>query len=136
MKKNGKHYIKEDQLEQQIMQNVYGFEAKKTSMTVLKLGLIVTLSLNLVIIFGILTYNILKEQQTLALLELFNEDPSIIKENFMEVLTTFYVEAPHLLMLLVLLFLLIFWGTVFVIIRNYKKIRRKLLAIKMYFNKK
>ncbi len=126
----------EEELEKNIVKNVYGYEAKRTYKTVFTVWAIFMVAQFLIVILGSYIYQILKEQQTLDLLQLFTEDIDIIKENIADVAYTMYVESPQVLLLLFIILLLTVFGIIIFVIKNFKKIKNRFGAIKKFYAKK
>jgi hypothetical protein len=122
-------------LEKNILKKVYKYEAKKTYKTILILWAIFFLAQFLIFILGSTLYHVLKQQETLDLLDLFNENFEIIKENFFDVLYVFYVESPHFLLFAFISVLLGLLATLFFGIKNFRKIKKRLSAINKFFEK-
>ena len=72
---------------------------------------------------------LLKEQQTLDLLELFNEDAEIIKNYFWETAITFFDETPKTNLILILIFITLILFLILLILQNYKKVVNKLTSL-------
>jgi hypothetical protein len=121
-------------LEKRIIKQVYRFELKRTSLTIFRYILSVTLLILGVIMLTIAFLQVLAQQQTLAMLELFREDISIIKEQFSDVLATFWFETPKLLMMSIVVLFVLLVFIIFLGIGNWKKLRHRVVAIKKFFN--
>lgn len=124
----------EEKMEKDIIQHIYAFESKRTgrnifsfSLTIILLALLITISANL-------AYEILNEQQTLVLLQVFQEDIEIIKENFVNIIDTFWEESPQILLFLLFFFIMAFLTTLYFIAANFKKIKNRIISIKKFFN--
>lgn len=120
-------------LEKKILKKVYSFETKQTlSQLILRLLLMVSLT-TIAILFVTIVMDELREQQTLDMLEIFNENYVIIKENIMEVLTTFFQELPMIETLFIALIVFIFLVLFLKFILNFTKIKNKIQAIIKYW---
>jgi hypothetical protein len=129
--------VEEEQpFEKDILKKVYKYEAKKTYKTILTLWIIFIIAQFLIVIIGSSLYDTLKQQQTLDLLQLFNEDFEVIRDNIADVLYAFYIESPLLLTLLFGIVLITFFGIIFFVIKNFRKIKNRLASINKYFSKK
>ena len=113
-------------LEQKIIKKVYLTETKNYVGKILLFFAVAAVGL----LFGIILYNQLVEQRTLDMLQIFQEDGSVIRMYLGQVLSDVYYETPKIPLFLslfsvvfVIIFLLIF-------IRNFgriKKVTRSLL---------
>ena len=77
--------------------------------------------------------NILSEQQTLDLLDLFKEDFEIISDNLADVLYTFYLEMPLELTLILIVSIILLLTTLIFFIRNFGRIKKKFIAVRKHF---
>ncbi len=121
-------------LEKRIIKQVYRFELKRTSLAIFRYVLSVTLLIVGVVMLTIAFLQVLAQQQTLAMLELFREDISIIKEQFSDVLATFWFETPKLLMIFIVILFVLLVFTIFLVLGNWKKLRNRVVSIKKFFN--
>lgn len=122
-------------LEKTILKKIYGFEAKRTIVEVIfRIG-----SLILVITTGIVVASALikqlVEQQTLDLLQLFQEDVEIIKQYLGDVLDTFYQELPKNEVILTVILLVVFIFFLLLFIKNFEKMSNRIKALKKYWLK-
>lgn len=132
MKKNNS--IKtEEAIEKEIIQNIYTFESKRTMRNIFFFAALIIALVLLILLSAELTYEILNEQQTLALLQVFQEDLEIIKENFGNILDTFWQESPQFLLFLLFFFIMAFLTTLYLIAVNFKKIKNRIISAKKYF---
>lgn len=136
MKKVIKPTEKEQPFEKEILKNVYKYEAKRTYKMILTIWIIFIVAQFLIVITGSALYDILKQQQTLDLLQIFNENFEVIRDNIGDVLYTFYVESPQLLVLLFGVVLLTFFGIILFVIKNFRKIKNRISSMNNYFSKK
>src|SRR5690348_16125172 len=113
----------EGQFEKEILKDVYKYEAKRTYKLILTLWIIFILAQFLIVIIGSSIYDTLKQQQTLDVLQIFGEDFEVIKANLGNVVSTLYTESPQLLVLLFGIVLAIFFGIIFFVIKNFRKIK-------------
>ncbi len=122
-------------LENSIIDNIYRMEYKRTILRVLKY-IISFLILFLTSIFvGISIFNILSEQKTFDLLELFRENMEIITGNLPEVISTFITELPAELTITFVIFIILTLLTLFLIIHNFEKIKNRIKSINKYYYK-
>ncbi len=122
-------------LENSIIDNIYRMEFKRTILRVLKY-FISFLFLFLTSIFvGISIFNILSEQKTFDILELFREDMEIITNNLPEVLSTFITELPADLTIAFVIFIILTLITLILIIINFEKIKNRIKSINKHYYK-
>ncbi len=133
MKKNKQE---EESLEKIILKKVYGYEAKRTYKTIFILWAAFFVAQFLIVLISSSIYSILKDQQTLDLLQIFNEDFEIIRENIIDVLYAFYTESPQLLLSLFIILVLTVFGIIFFVIKNFRKIKNRLKSVNTFFSKK
>lgn len=136
MKTINKHNDKEQPLEKEILKKVYKYEAKRTYKMILTLWMGFIFVQFFIVITASALYQTLREQQTLDLLQLFGENIEVIKDNIADVLYTFYIESPQLLLFIFIILLLTIFGIIFFVIKNFKKIKNRLTSINNYFSKK
>ena len=123
-------------LEKKILKKVYRFETKRTLKEIF-LKSIAFIFLGLAIfIFSNIFYEILKEQKTFDLLEIFTEDFEVMKKYFFDNVSLIFFELPKVLLvvLLILLSLLIF--LLLTLMKNYKKIKNKIKSLLKYWREK
>lgn len=120
-------------LEKKILNKVYSFETKQT-LSQLFLRLLVMASLTMAgILFVTIVADELREQQTLDMLEIFNENYVIIRENIMEVTATFFQELPMIETLFTVVIIVIFLVLFLKFILNFAKIKNKIQSIIKYW---
>ncbi len=120
-------------LEKKIIKKIYSFETKKTLLEIVfRTGLIIVVGF-IGIFYLIKVVQQLVEQQTLDVLELFQEDVEIIRNYAKEVLETVYQEFPKYEFVLSLLMFVVGLFFAFLLIKNFKKIKNKLFALKKYW---
>lgn len=122
-------------LEKSIIKKVYRLESKRTSLTIVKFLFFFCLITGLLLFAAVTTFNILQEQQTLDLLELFNQDWEIIRNYFFEVASVFYEEMPKNFFALSLLALLAFLVIFILLVKNARKIKNRLNSLHQYQRK-
>ena len=77
----------------------------------------------------------LAEQQTLDLLQLFQEDIETIRMYIGEIMYTLFEELPKFETVSVLILLIISVTLILISIKNFGKIKNKILALKKYWLK-
>lgn len=123
------------QLEEKILNRVYRFETKKTlSELIIRVGTII-IAIFATASFGIFVFQQLQEQQTLDLLQIFQEDVDTARMYIGEVASTLYQETPkqEFLIFVVALMCVIVFGLLFV--KNFEKMRKRVLSILRYWLK-
>jgi hypothetical protein len=126
----------EQPFEKEILKKVYKYEAKRTYKMILTLWIGFILVQFFIVITASALYQTLNQQQTLDLFQLFGEDFDVIRENIIDVLYTFYVESPQLLLFFFILLLLAIFGIILFVIKNFRRIKNRLSSINTFFSKK
>lgn len=122
-------------LEEKIIRKVYKIETKSTFIKLLTTTIIVLGSISVGAFLAVSVYSQLVEQQTFDLLDIFQEDISVIKQYIADVLYTFYLETPKLTLLLSLGGLAIGLIGVTISLRNFGRIKNKVLSIRKYWER-
>ena len=123
----------EEKMEKDIIQSIYQFESKRTTRNIFFFAFIIVALLFLITFFANLAYEILKEQQTLDLLSVFQEDFEVIQNNIGDIIDTFWEESPQTLLFLLFFFIMAFLTTLYLITANFKKIKNRIFSAKKYF---
>lgn len=117
-------------LEDKILDKVYTYETKNIA----KKGIAFFLILILTTITGILLITQLAYQGTFDLLQIFQEDSEVIRENIRQVLIDIWHEMPQE-SFYPFLFLLILLGIgLVIIIRNFTVIKKKMRSLITYWH--
>ena len=117
------------QLERKIIKGVYFFETRQTLLQlIIRLLAIISFSLG-GILLGVIIVQELRQQQTLDIFEIFFEDLIIIRENIGEVITTFFLEAPVVEIVLVIFALIATSFLVLKFIQNFSRVKNKVNSI-------
>lgn len=116
-------------LENKIIEKIYRIEKKSTVLTVLKYLFFISIFLSLVIFFVSSTLSILKDQQTLDLLDLFNENIDVIQKYLSEVISTLIEEMPKFYIFASIFFIIFLSLTIFFLSKSFKKIKNKIFSI-------
>ncbi len=122
-----------NKLENTILDKIYKFESKKTAQFLsIRLGLFL---LFLIVSIGLVisVINQLVEQQTLDLLQIFQEDVATIKLYIIDVVGTMFEEFPKLQTAAIIGALLICLVIILTFIKNFGKIRNKLKILLDYW---
>ncbi len=122
-------------LEKKILKKVYSFETKRTiTEIILRIGsILVVIAAGTVVVVSLLRQLI--EQQTLDMLEIFQEDKEIIKQYLSDVLNTFYQELPKNETIWVIILFIFFILLILFFIKNFEKINNRIKALKIYWFK-
>lgn len=120
-------------LEDKILKKVYQFEANRTLFLIsLELVSILLLVLALVV-FGQVIIEILVEQKTLDLFQLFGEDFEAIRRYFFDTVYILYLEVPKILLLFWLLFLASLSFLTLTLVKNFSKIKNRVVSLLKYW---
>lgn len=120
-------------LEEKILKKVYRFEAKRT-LSEISLKSIAFIFLGLAIfIFGSILYEILKEQKTFDLFEIFSEDFEVIKKYFFDNVSLIFFEMPKALLIIIFFLISFFIFLLLTMIKNFKKIKNRVKSLLKYF---
>lgn len=122
-------------LENKIVKKIYGFETKKTLIPFLiKAGAIVFFGLT-GFAMVLLVIQELVQEQTFDLLQLFQEDFSVIRENIGNVLSVFFQEVSWDRLILAVIILSITVYLIIKLFRNLRTVKNKLRSIiKFWFS--
>lgn len=125
--------MKNKYFQKNIINSIYRYEARRTSLTIIKYTFLILLFLfiSLFTLFAIIS--IFQQAYTFDLLGLFNEDFEIIKDNFKDVVFVFYEEMPKTLMFLLFITLLLFSVVLYFLIKNFSKIKNRMISLRKYF---
>lgn len=123
-------------LERKILKEVYSFESKQTLLKiVLRLTAILSFTSGVVLLIGVIMETLVK-QQTLDLLEIFQEDFETIRENIWNVLVTFFQEAPILEIFIVVLISFLTIVLLLHLVLNFTRIKNKLIWLIRFLSEK
>jgi hypothetical protein len=122
-------------LEDKIIKKIYRIETEKTFGQIISEAiLIVLITLSSIFIFSIIV-EILNEQTSFDLFDFLRDDLEIIKDNFFNNFLLFIQELPlPLIYILIGLLLLLIW-LLFVSVKNFNKIKNKLVSIYKFWFK-
>lgn len=121
---------KKQALDKEIISGVYDFEKKRTISGVIRYIFFILLFSIITISCLVITYSILKEQQTLDLLDLFFEDKEIIAQYLGDVLNIFYIEMPKKWVLILLISVLLLCVSLFIILKKSSVIKNRLQTLR------
>ncbi len=78
--------------------------------------------------------NVLVRQQTLDVLQLFQEDQAVIRQYFGEVVNTLYIESPKLEIVSTLVLVCVVAVSVVLFLQNFERIKNKVQALKKFWS--
>ena|SRR5258708_27852189 len=119
--------MKKNDLTRRIMDQVVGFEKRRSQFWLIRLIFVLITVLGLGGFFLYLTISILVEQKSFDLLNLFGEEFEIIKDYWKDTLITFIEEIPPEKIILGIVFILI---AIIILVKYRKKIRLVLTKLK------
>ncbi len=120
-------------LEKQIVNKMYSFETKKTLLEIMIRTGVVLIATIFGMYFLMVVIRQLIEQRTLDVLELFQEDAEIIRNYAREAFETIYQEFPKYEFALSIFMFLVGLFFILLFLKNFKKIKNKLFALKKYW---
>lgn len=123
-------------LSEKIVDSVFRYEARRTRLIVARYITGFIILAVLIFISALAIWNILVEQQTFDLLQLFEEDWETVKDNIQEVLDTFLAEIPQGISALFFFFIALLILFFLSLKNNYSKIAKRLHSIREYFTKR
>ncbi len=120
-------------LEDRIVKKIFVMETKRTlTEIVIRTAMIIVLALlSVFLVSDIIT--ILVEQQTLDILQLFQEKREVIQKYFGEVMSTLYIEMPKVEIAVTVIIFVLVISCVLLFVKHYKKIKNKVSALKNYW---
>lgn len=122
-------------LEEKILKKVYQFEIKRTATEIVLKGLAFIFLGLAVFLFGSIFYEIIKEQKTFDLLEIFTEDFEVVKKYFFDNISLFFFELPKVLLIILSIFASLFIFLVLRVVKNFRKIKNKVKSLLKYRKK-
>ncbi len=112
-------------LEQKIIQNIYLTETKNYIGKILLFAVVAAVGL----LFGTILYNQLIEQRTLDMLQIFQEDGSVIRIYLSQVLSDVYYETPKIPLYLSLFSVIFIIILLLIFIRNFRRIKKVIRSL-------
>ena len=130
-----KQEITMKKLEDKIIKKIYRIETKKTFSQILsEMFLLISIIFSSIFIFSVII-EILNEQASFDLFDFFRDDLEIIKDYFFDNSLLFIQELPlPLVYILIGLLLFLIW-LLFILIKNYNKIKNRLISIYKFWIK-
>lgn len=120
-------------LENKIIDKVYRFETKKTVLEILvRICSVIGISV-FVVFIGQSIYLLLMQQETLDLLDLFQEDFEIIKNYFFDTAITFFDELPKFQLTIFIIGFMLLFLLILKLILNFSKIKLKTQSLVTYW---
>lgn len=123
---------KEINFENKILDSIYKLESKRTKFWLLKYFILTIGSLFALIFVAVTLINVLQNQNTLDVLQIFGEDSDTLTQYWQDALQTIFEETPKDLLIGAIVFAVLLIIIAVILIKNYKKIFNKLRIIKGY----
>ncbi len=120
---------KKPAIERKIIEAMYRYEATHTVMTLILKLFGIVLSVLLVLFSGQILIEILEEEKTLDMFDLFKEDQIVIRKYFFDTMITFYQETPKIFVVLAVVGCVSFCIVAYTLVRNFPKIKNRVRAI-------
>jgi hypothetical protein len=125
-----------DKLQKKIINQVYEYETKNIIREVIfKVGGLILFSV-VAFIFGFITFQVLQEQNTFDIFQIFTQDFDVIKENLASVLETLSYELPKFDIVVFVVSLVAVIILIYLLLKNLTTIKRKFRAIIKYKGEK
>lgn len=116
-------------LEKKILKKIYQFEVKRTATEIFfKSAAFIFFGLAFFLL-GSIFYEILKEQKTFDLFEIFSEDFEVIKRYFLDNIWLVFFELPKILLIILLIFTSLFIFLILTMVNNFKKIKNRVKSL-------
>jgi ABC-type uncharacterized transport system permease subunit len=122
-------------LEEKIIKKIYRIETEKTAGQIIsKVALIILVTFSSIFIFSVIV-EILNEQTSFDLFDFLRDDFGTIRDNFFNNSLLFVQELPlPLTYILIGLLLLLIW-LLYISVKNYNKIKNKLISLYKFWFK-
>lgn len=122
-------------LEEKIIKKIYRIETEKTAGQIIsKVALIILVTFSSMFIFSVIV-EILNEQTSFDLFDFLRDDFGTIRDNFFNNSLLFVQELPlPLTYILIGLLLLLIW-LLYISVKNYNKIKNKLISLYKFWFK-
>jgi hypothetical protein len=122
-----------EKLENKILKKIYSWETKNTIVDML-IKIVSFLFVGFIIwLLSTIIIEILQEQKTFSLMDVFQEDFEVIKKYFFDIVYIFYQETPKIVLFLLIIGVAIIIFVSFKIINNFSKIRNKIRSLLKYW---
>lgn len=122
-------------LENKIINKIYKLETKKTLSQILgEVIFTIFIIFSSIFIFSIII-EILNEQGSFGLLEFYRSDLEVIKYYLIQNTWSFIQELPFPLICILIILVVIFVLTIFVFLKNFNKIKTKLISLYKFWFK-
>lgn len=122
-------------LENKILKKVFVLETKRTTVEIIMRVVSILVLIGVVVFIIADIVNTLVQQQTLDVLQLFQEDREIVQKYFSEIMSTLYIELPKFEIVLSIVLFLAIVLFVLLFIKNFVRIKNKILILKKYWLK-
>lgn len=123
-------------LEDKILKKVFVYETRKTFLSILMPVIGVILFTAVTVVIGQSVIRMLIEQQTLDLLDIFQEDISIVRQYFFDTLSTFFTELPKAQVFLFVAGCVLLFVIIYMVLRNFVKISNRTKSIVTFWKSK
>ena len=123
-------------INQKILKKVYGYETKKTAGQIISLIGIFAVVLLAIFLLGSVIVDLVIEQEAVVVFDFFSEDLEVVKKYFFDSVYVFINSIPQLLIFLFLIGILILVLVVYIIIRNFTKIKNKVELLIKFWSRK
>jgi hypothetical protein len=123
-------------LEDKIIDKVYVFETKKTLLGTLIKIVSVCLLLAATVSFALVVIKTLSEQETLSVIDIFQENVQAIHTYLLDVIYVIFVETPKLHLLFFVIGLLVLVIILWTVAKNARKIGNKIRSLTIYWSRK
>ena len=122
-------------IEKKIIKKVYQYETKRIAVEFVFKTISLIFLVFSVIIIGQVIIEILKEQKTLDIFELFSEDSEVIRKYFFDTFYILYLEVPKVLLILWLLFFAFLSLLTLTLVRNFTKIKNRVISLLKFWTR-
>lgn len=128
--------MKNNNLEERIVNRVYRIETKRTTWYVVSRIVLFVLGTVTILILGMVAYDIFVEQGSFDLIDFKGDDFEVINKYFADNLSVFVEEAPKELLLVLALTITGFVYLIHKIRGSYRKMKNKLISIYKFYKKR
>lgn len=120
-------------LEDKILNKVYTFEARKVTFQLLAKTLILFVSGFVAFLFTQVLIEVFIEEKTYNLFEIFSDDFEVIAKHLSDIMYVIFQETPKSVLFIALLAIILLFAVILTFVRNFGKMRHKLLALYSYW---
>ncbi|MCS6956455.1 MAG: hypothetical protein N2593_02760 [Patescibacteria group bacterium] len=122
-------------LEKKIIKNIYKIEFKKTIFEIIIKGLIFIFLFFSLFIFSSIVFEIIKEERLTDFFQIFFEDKEVWKKYFFDSFYIFYLQIPKVYLGLFFLFLFLFFGFFLYVLKNFYRLKNKIISFLKFIKK-